>query len=156
MLHLSYESVSHMIKFRRKPTFLTAEKLHFYTTIYIYASLRKDINHRPFAGVSQYALKFFPICISLELINGNHIRKGIAGIAHMVKNSGNSGRGDVCTDTNFLHGLNLGKLINDKSPDSLSSSLILRHKGNMFVKSLTACRAYMPSLMDFKDYFLIE
>ena len=34
MLHLSYESVSHMIKFRRKPTFLTAEKLHFYTTIY--------------------------------------------------------------------------------------------------------------------------
>ena len=23
-----------MIKFRRKPTFLTAEKLHFYTTIY--------------------------------------------------------------------------------------------------------------------------
>ena len=35
MLHLSNESVSHMIKFRRKPTFLTAEKLHFYTTIYI-------------------------------------------------------------------------------------------------------------------------
>ena len=25
-----------MIKFRRKPTFLTAEKLHFYTTIYNY------------------------------------------------------------------------------------------------------------------------
>ena len=27
-----------MIKFRRKPTFLTAEKLHFYTTIYIFSN----------------------------------------------------------------------------------------------------------------------
>ena len=94
----------------------------------VYTSFRQNINYFPFAGISQYALEFLSICTSLEFINRNHFRKRIAGISHVVKNSCNSRGGNVSPYADFLHGLNLGRLVNYKSPDSLSIPLVLRYK----------------------------
>ena len=111
-----------------------------------FVTIRQNIENLPFLWISQDGLIFLTSCVTLELVDGQHLRQFMTAVAHRGEIAHSGGGGDVELGSDLLNGDDLAELVDHGCHEPAGHTVIPGDEGILFSKPLAAVVAAIATL----------